>query len=797
MGTLWQDVRYGLRMLAKNPGFTAVVVVILAVGIGATTAVFSVVNAVLLRSLPYREPDRIVRLFPQKKEGGSATITYTRDFIYWREHNQVFEEMAGFGLHRVYLTGVGNPRHIRVEEVSTSLFTVLGVSPMLGRTFLPEEETLGHHRVVVLSHAFWREQWGADPRVLGGTMELDGEPYTIIGIMPPDFRFTIHYPAPFWVPMVPERTVATLPLARLKKGVTIEQARAHMALLAARLEGIDPRRNAGYTVGLRRLVDDIYGDHRRTLLLLLGAAGFVLLIGCANATNLLLVHTAVRQRETAVRVALGASRGRVMRQALAESLVLGMVAGVLGILLAHAAVHVVSKLAPAEIVRIGETRIDIPVFAFALALSVLTGLLFGALPAWRAAGAQPVRALKEGSGRSTPGRRWRFVRDGLVVSQIGTSLILLAGATLLIRSLIAIQEIDLGYEPENVLTMHIELPKMKYPESPERKAFFESLLEGVRALPDVRSAAVVRWRGLPSVWGGVCTIFVGGRPPAGREEMSEVASAEVGPGFFEALGIRILRGRSFTQDDAQPLAPAVIIDETLARIHFPDRDPLGEHIYLDEKDVRTVVGVAGATKDFEVFAPARGVLYEPLPRSTYYAAILDVAVRTDGDPMRLADALRVQVSSLDKDQACELQTLTGLLGEMLGPRRFTVLLLGVFSGAALVLACAGIYGLLQYVVTQQTHDIGIRMALGARDRDVLRATVTQGLRLTLIGVGVGLAGALVLTRVIAGLLYGVTRTDPATFVCVSLLLGCVSVAACYLPARRAAKIDPMTALRYE
>jgi putative ABC transport system permease protein len=797
MGTLWQDIRFGLRMLAKNPAYAAVVIIILAVGIGATTAVFSVVNAVLLRPLPYREPDRIVALRQQKKDGGAETIVGTATFVYWREHSQVFEAMAGRGLHRVYLTGVDQPRHLRVEEVSPSFFSVLGVTPLLGRGFLPQEEQAGQNQVVVLSHAFWRDQWGADANVLGRTMELDGEPYTIVGIMPPEFRFPLRDPAPFWVPLVPEKSVATMPIARLKEGVTIEQARAHMALVARQLEEIDPRRNAGYTVAVHGHLDDLLGDNRRILVLLLGAAGSVLLIACANATNLLLVHASVRQRETAVRAVLGASRGRIVRHALTESIVLSTGAGVLGILLARWAVGAVIRFCPADIPRIGENRLDLLVFAFVLGLSVLTGLFFGALPAWRAAGAPPIAALKEGPGRATTGPAWRYLRDGLVISQIAISLVLLMGAALLIRSLIALQEIDLGYEPANVLTMHIELPEAKYPQSPARRAFFESLLEGVRALPGVQSAAIVLWRGLPGYWGSVGNVFVGDHPPAGREEMSEVMNAWVGPGAFETLGIQILRGRSFTQEDTQLLAPAVIVDETLARRDFPDREPVGQQIYLGEKDMRTIVGVVSATTDFSAASPAHGVLYEPFPRSSYYATIMDVVVRAEGDPMRLADALRARVAAMDKDQACELQTLRSSLDEMLGPRRFTVMLLSIFSGAALVLASVGIYGLLQYVVTQQTHDIGIRMALGARNQDVLRATIVQGLKLTLAGLAVGLAGAFLLTRLISGLLYGVTRTDPVTFACVPLVLAGVALLASYLPARRAARIDPMTALRCE
>ncbi len=797
MGTLWQDLRYGLRMLARGPGFALVVVAILALGIGANTAVFSVVNAVLLRPLPYQEPDRLVRLFQQRR-GGVETSIGQKNFVYWREHNEVFEQIAAFAGRRAYLSGLDRPRHMRAEEVSPCLFSLLGAKPMLGRTFLPEEEKLGNHRVMVLSHAFWQDQWGCDAGVIGRIVELDGEQYTIVGVMPPDFRHTMADPAPFWLPLVLEKSYGVMALARLKKGVTLERARANMALVSHQLEEMDPKLNAGYTATVHRYLDDYFGDHRRTLLLLLGSAALVLLIACSNVANLLLARAALRRQEIGVRLALGASRGRIMRQVLTEGIILSTAAGLLGLLATYWGVRGLVSLCPADIPRMGETRVDLTVLVFTLGLSMVTGLLFGLMPAWRTADVRLGQILKEGQVRSSTGRGWQRLRDGLVVSQIGIALMLLMGAALLIQSLMALHKVDLGFQPQNVLVMHVEVPQVRYPQPQQQTAFFDQLLQKIRALPGVRSAALVTVRLDLARPGGTDLISIGSRP-ANREELLEVGSRRVGRDFFETMGIPVLRGRTFTEQDVRAQVTAtpqsLIIDETLARKYFPGADPIGQRIYYSEKLSGAVVGVVPTIRDFEELTPARGTLYYLLSDRYFY--VMDVVVRTEGEPMRLAEALRAQVRALDKDQACELRTLESTLAEMLGPRRFTMVLLGVYAGTALLIACAGLYGLLQYMVAHQGHEIGIRMALGARNADVLRAILKQGLVLTLIGVAVGLVGTLVLTRVLSSLLYGVRATDPATFACVALLLVTVALAASGIPAWRAARTNPMRALRYE
>ncbi len=796
MGTLWQDIRYGLRMLARGPGFTLVVVVILALGIGANTAVFSVVNAVLLRPLPYREPHRLVNLYQQWKGGAETNIARER-FVYWREHNEVFEQIAATGRRQVYLTGLNRPRQIQAKGVSSCFFSLLGVRPVLGRTFLPEEEKPGNDHVVVLSHAFWQDEWGSDPNVIGKTMVLDGEQHTIIGVVGPDFGDA----GPFCLPLVLEKTYGLKAIARLKKDVTLEQARANMALIARQLEEVDPKLNAGYAATVHRYLDDYFGDHRRTLLLLLGSAAFVLLIACSNVANLLLARAALRRQEIGVRLALGASRGRIMRQVLTESVLLSTVGGLLGLWVTHWAVKGLVGLCPVYIPRIGQTRVDLTVLAFTLGLSIATGLLFGLMPAWRTADVRLGEVLKEGQARSSAGRGWQRLRDGLVVSQIGIALMLLMGAALLIRSLTALYRVDLGFQAQNVLVMRIELPQMKYPQPQQQRAFFDQLLQNIRTMAGVRSAALVM-PALTLAEGGSTTAISIGAPVANREGRFQVIRRHVGRDFFETMGMRVLRGRTFTEQDVQAqdvqaedtIWQSLIVDETLARKYFPDTDPIGQRLYYDEEMGGTVVGVVSTVKDFTELAPAQGILYRLLPMYFYR---MEIAIKTEGEPMRLADGLRAQVRALDKDQTCDLWTLESTLARMLGPRRFSMVLLGVYAGTALLIACAGLYGLLQYMVAHQGHEIGIRMALGARNRDVLKAILKQGLVLTVIGVAVGLAGTLVLTRVLASLLYGVRATDPATFACVAVLLVAVALAASGIPAWRAARTNPMSALRYE
>ncbi|MEN6578138.1 MAG: ABC transporter permease [Phycisphaerales bacterium] len=812
MQTLWQDTRYGLRMLGRSPGFTAVVVVILAIGIGANTAIFSVVNAVMLRPLPYKDSHRLVTIWDQglRVDEGFRSRSH---FLFLRENHQVFESLGGYCGRLFYVSGIEKPHEAQGCEVTANLFSVLGIQPVLGRGFLPEEERAEGARAVILSHAFWKEHFGGSGDALGrsmslgvakrgedGRMILESESYTIIGVMPPGFSYPFGRSVPFWRPIIlteaaaGSRPIPIFPVGRLKKGVTLERATADMAVLADRLSRIDPKiKVAGARFGVQRFLDGVVEGHRKLPLLLLGAAGFVLLIACSNVANLFLARAAVRQREMAVRLALGASRGRVMCQMLTESLLLSLGAGIGGLLLTFLAVKGLVRLCPSDTPRLHETSVDLPVLGFTLGVSVLTGLLFGMLPAWRASDVGVSETLKEGAGRTTKGRGWRRLHGGLVVSQLALSLILLIGATLLIRSLMALQSTDLGFRPQNVLAASIWLPTIEYEEAPACKAFFQSLLDRVRGLPHVHSAALADALSVADALASQnpheTHFSILGR--ADSEQGNAARWVSVTTSFFETLGVRLLRGRTLSDEDPG----AVVIDETLVQRCFPDTDPIGQRLITDGRSEYTIVGVVETVRSFETLASLKGTVYD---RVNDFSGRMVLLIETDGDPLLVAPSLQAQVAELEKDKVIrQLEPLETTLSRMLAPRRFVMILLTLFAGIALIVATIGIYGLLQYGTTQQTRHIGIRMALGARKIDILMAILRHGLALTLVGVAAGLAGALALTRILSTLLYEVTPTDPLTLAGVSLLLGIIALSASYIPARRAARTDPMVALRCE
>lgn len=815
MGTLWQDVRYGLRMLARSPGFAVLIVGILAIGIAANTALFSVVNAVILRPLPYRDSHRLVTLWekgPRWDEGFRAR----EYFPFLRENNEVFEDVGGWCRRVFYVGGIETPHEIHGCEVTANLFALLGAQPSFGRAFVPDDETPAGRHVVILSHQFWQEHMGAAPDVLGkdiiltsGTLAenadtvLQKETYTIVGVMPAGFSFPFRQATPLWRPLVLSEIKdgpivrPVFSLARLKEGVSRERADANLGVLAGQLHQIAPKAKveAG-KVGVTRLLDQMVEGHRKILLLLLGAAGFVLLIACGNAANLFLARAAVRQREMAMRVALGASRRRVLRQMLTESLLLSLGAGILGLLLTFATVKTLVRLCPSDIPRLQETTIDPAVLGFTLAVSLLTGLVFGMMPAWRASEVNVGETLKEGAGRTATGRRWRRLHGGLVVAQLALSLILMIGATLLVRSLVTLHSVDLGFQCDNVLALYVQLPEAKYTEGAQFNGFFWPLLERLRALPGVRSAAaMVHGTEINDVLTAETALSMdfSAAGPAESTPRRQARFVLVTPDYFATMGIPFLRGQTLTEQGPDN----VVIDETFARQCFGDTDPVGQTLVMrDSGDYQVqVAGVVDTVRSFDTPAPEQGIVYG---RGRGFVRFTVILVRTAGDPMALAPAIREQVAAMEKDQVIEaMEPLRTTLARMLAPRRFVMLLLSVFAGVALSLATIGVYGLLQYSTAQQTRDIGIRMALGARKADILRAVVGQGFKLALIGVVAGLGGALLLTRVISNLLYGVTKTDPATFACVSLALAGVALVASYLPARRAARTDPIAALRCE
>ena len=811
--TIWQDLGYGARTLLKKPGFTLIAVLTLMLGIGANTAIFSVVNGVLLRPLPYDDPERLVMIWAEQpiweaQLGVTDNAVTAADFVDWRAQNQVFEHMAAMYGHRPNLTGSGEPESVSALYATASLFPLLGANLGMGRAFLPEEDQAGADRVVVLSHLLWQERYGGDEKIIGQKVTLDNRPCTVVGVTAPGFQFPqrgelpsrfrvaaridLYLPFGFTQAEINDRRDDRLAvLARLKPGVSVEQASADLNAIAGRLSEQHPQTNTNRSVRITPLHQQAVGKTGIALLVLLGAVGFVLLIACANVANLLLARAAGRQKEMAIRSALGASRWRVVRQLLSESLLLALAGGAAGLLLAWRLVDLLLSIASDTLPRAQDIEIDTRVAGFTLVVSLLTGIVFGLLPALQTSKVDFATALKEG-GRGSTGQLRRRLRGFLVVSEVALAFVLLIGAGLLIRSFARLTEVDPGFDPRGILMMNVWPQPPKYTNA-QANAFHQRTVERVRALPGVEAAAMVHPAPLSGESRNV-SFGIEGKPTP-TDETFNAGLRIVSPDFFETFRIPLVNGRLLTESDDAKAPPVVVINESLARIYFNDEDPLGKRMILSG-EASMIAGVVRDVKHSALDEEATAEFYLPMAQSG--RRNMSLAVRASGDPLQMVGAVRGEVRAADKEIAvANLQIMERLVDKSVAPRRFNMLLLGVFALVGLVLAAVGLYGVISYTVTQRTRELGVRMAMGARRADVLRLVVGEGVKLTLIGAMLGLAGALALTRLMKSLLFGVSSTDPLTFIAIPALLFGVAFLACWIPAWQATKVDPMVALRYD
>ncbi|HEV2915209.1 MAG TPA: ABC transporter permease [Pyrinomonadaceae bacterium] len=811
MGALLRDLRYGARMLWQKPGFTLVAVLTLGFGIGANTAIFTVVDAALLRPLPFKEPARLVHLWettPQQQQEFNEREASYSDYLDWRGQTQVFEDLAGYSYRSFALTGGETPERIAGAAVTDSFFKVLGVEPVLGRSFQDGDARAGAPRLVMMSYGLWQTRFGGNPDIIGQSLVSGGNTYTVIGVLPQSFKFAPTASAELWTPLIPSpdqlarRSWHWLHvIGRLKPGLTIEQGQAEMAVIARAIAHDHPESHTGTGIRLVSLHEQIVGKVKPVLFALLGTVCFVLLIACANVANLLLARAAARQKEIAIRTAMGAGRWRLIRQLLTESILLSMVGGALGLLLAQWGVDLLVAAIPdsqlSSMPYLQGLGMDGRVLVFTLAVTLMTGLVFGLAPAFQSSKLNLQESLKEG-GRTSGAQMRQRLRNLLVVAEVALALVLLVGAGLMMKSLLRLLAVDPGFNPENLLTMQVALPAAKYRDDGQVIAFHQQLLARVESLPGVKGVGTVSL--LPMVGGDTVHIKVEGRPAPPPGEETEVNFRNVTPSYFGVMSIPLIRGRGFTDRDKQDTPAVTMINQTMANRLFPGQDPVGQRISFASVNSPPIeiVGVVGDEKVNSLDTATTPVLYVPYLQNP--DSYLNLVIRTTSEPESLARSVRGEIQSLDPElPVFGVKTMEQLIDSAPSTflRRYPAFLIGVFAGVALLLAMVGIYGVISYSVTQRTHEIGVRMALGAQRWDILKMVLGHGLILTLAGVGCGLGAALVLTRFLSSLLFGVTATDPLTYVVVSLPLIFMALLACYVPARRAMKVDPMVALRYE
>ena len=810
MATLLTDIRFGARMLLKSPMMTVIALLALMLGIGANTAIFSVVNAVLLRSFPYADAERLALVW-EKKEGGRTdqNVINLANFSDWKEQNQVFSDMAVFFDRTFNLTSDGEPEEVPVQYGTTNLFSVLGTQPVMGRTFQEDDSREDPARAIVISHGLWQRRFGGDKSIVGREITLNGYQRTVVGVMPAGFGWHIRSgiearkPPDIWLPfqitsdMRQRRGRFASAVARLKPGVTIEQAKGEMDTIGARLSQQYPEFNKKWGVNVVPLRTQMTGEIRRPLLILLGAVGFVLLIACANVANLLLARASARRKEIALRAGLGASRWRIARQLLTESVLLSVVGATLGVLVAWWGTKALVALSPPALIDLKSVSVSLPVLGFTLALAVITGLIFGVAPAWFATRFDLHDSLKEGGKNVGGGAGGHHVRSLFVITQVALALVLLVGAGLLIRSFNRLTAVDPGFNPNNLLSMRVSLPFARYQDDAKRISFFQQAIDRMKAIPGVESVGAINSLPFTGLHPGTNVDVDGVKLPPGQELVTGVCVTDAN--YFEAMRIPLKQGRLFTAQEATEMRHVVVVNEAFVKKNLGGGNPIGRKltIYMkNENEPTEIIGVVGDSKHIGLDVPVEPVSYWPHPELAYNG--MTIVLRTTGDASAVAPAAREVIRGLDPQQPIgEVSTMESLLSTSVARSRFSASLLGVFSAVALIMAAVGIYGVMSYSVLQRTHEIGVRMALGAQRLDVLKLVVKKGIVLALIGVVVGLAGSFALTRLISTLLFEVTATDTVTFVAGSTGLFLVTLLACYLPARRATRVDPLKALRYE